>query len=292
MKIRGHESFYLRKGWLQKGVKNILIDNRIFNDKDLNACDVLGIGINMVKSMKYWLLATNVVKEKKENNKRIMILSDLGEIIDKYDKYYEEIGTNLIIHYQLATNIENATSWYWFFNEYDESIINKQRFEEELNYYIEHVLNEKPSKVLDDEYNCIVKTYIAVEKEDIPEETKVCPLAELGLLEFIGERSKEIRKKAPEISDIHPLIAFAFIVDYAKGRDEVSIEELLNSKNSIGKILNLSRTILIELLNLLSSMKYLKIERTAGLDIVKILKQMEFLDVVELYYRELNGEKI
>ena len=49
MKFRGYETFSLRKGWLHKGISEILADNRIFYHKDTTAMDNLGIGSNMVK---------------------------------------------------------------------------------------------------------------------------------------------------------------------------------------------------------------------------------------------------
>lgn len=293
MKIRAHESFYLRRGWLQKGIKNILKDNRIFNDRKSNACDVLGVGTNMVRSMKYWMLATGVAEEVYiTGGKKIMQLTPLGELINAYDKYFEEIGTNLIIHYQLVTNENEATAWYWLFNIYDESVINKQRFGEEFNNYIEYVLGKPKSLVLDDEYNCIIKTYIATEREEDPEETKICPLAEIGLLSFIGDKTKDIRKTSPAPNNIAPLIALAFILDYADGKDELPIQDLCDNPKSIGRVLNLSRTAVIEVLNELSNMKLLKIDRTAGLDIVKILQKMTYLEALEMYYKVLNGENI
>ena len=52
MKIRAHETFAIRKGWLHKGVKNILINPRLFSDKEKNPCSSLGIGTNMVKALR------------------------------------------------------------------------------------------------------------------------------------------------------------------------------------------------------------------------------------------------
>lgn len=291
MKIRAHESFYLRKGWLYKGIKNIKINDRLFNDKDANACDVLGIGANMVKSLKYWLLATGVAEEKNnEDNKKIIVPSELGEIIDKYDRYYEEVGTNLIIQYKLASNIEDATAWYWLFNEYEATIIDKDIFEVELNQYIKYQLEKEESKVLGDEFNCIIKTYIQSEKDNDPEETKICPLSELRLLLVENSKTKEYRKNSPSIDDIHPMIAYAIICDSLEGRDEIKISDICNQKCGLGKVYNLSRTSIILLLDKLAKMGYIRLNRTAGLDTINILKPMKSIEAIESYYEDLNGE--
>ena len=35
------------------------------------------------------------------------------------DPYLEDIGTLWLLHYNLAKNMEDATSWYFFFNEFN-----------------------------------------------------------------------------------------------------------------------------------------------------------------------------
>ena len=55
MKFRAHDTFAIRKGWLNKGLRNIEKAPDVFISKDNNPMDVLGIGANMVKSLRYWL---------------------------------------------------------------------------------------------------------------------------------------------------------------------------------------------------------------------------------------------
>lgn len=58
MKLRGHETFFIRKGWLSKGLKHIVESPDVFVSKVNNPMDELGIGANMVKSLRYWMQAT------------------------------------------------------------------------------------------------------------------------------------------------------------------------------------------------------------------------------------------
>ncbi len=297
MKLRGHESFYIRKGWLQKGIKNILINDRIFLDRDAKASDVLGIGANMVKALRYWLTSTGLVSEEQSSldNKKYMQLTDFGKIINQYDKFHEELGTNLLIHYKLVTNLDEATAWYWFFNVYDGSVIDRETFVVELNDYIQYVLGEKEAskKVLEDEYNCIVKTYIQDEKEDNPEETKICPLSVARLLEISDKRTREVRKVGLEVEDIHPMVAYAIIMDNAKGKTEIRIDDIFTKEKNLGKVFNLSRTTTILILDKLSKLGYIKLERTAGLDIINVKKEMSFIKSIEEYYKMFNeGESL
>lgn len=63
MKFRAHESFFIRKGWLYKGLRNIKELPELFSSKNINPSDVLGIGTNMVRSLRYWLRVTGLTKE-------------------------------------------------------------------------------------------------------------------------------------------------------------------------------------------------------------------------------------
>ena len=43
-KFRAHETFFIRKGWLSKGMRYVSQKPDVFTDKDDNPMDVLGIG--------------------------------------------------------------------------------------------------------------------------------------------------------------------------------------------------------------------------------------------------------
>jgi len=63
MKFRAHDTFFIRKGWLSKGMKYVNIKGDIFISKTENPMDVLGIGANMVKALRYWLQAVGLTKD-------------------------------------------------------------------------------------------------------------------------------------------------------------------------------------------------------------------------------------
>ena len=293
MKIRAHESFYIRKGWLQKGVKHVLNDPRLFAG-DTNACDILGIGNNMVKSLRYWLGATKIVKEKSIKNNKVAEVTEIGKLINVYDKYYEEIGTLQIIHYLLTSNKEDATAWFWFFNVYNGSIIDKALFVSELNHYLKVEEGQTSSpKVLEDEFNCFINTYSSKALvDDDPEETKICPLAELGLLDLIDSKAKEYKKASIDAEDIHPLIAYAILSDAfdKTGLDEMLINDICDAQCNLGRTFNLDRIGIISILNKMVQMGLISMSRTAGLDIIKVIQKKTFFDCVKSYYEMLNGE--
>ena len=92
MKFRGHETFAIRKGWLNKGVKNIKRNPGVFLGDAGHPMDVLGIGANMVKALRYWMTATKIAEEP-NSGKRKQYLTDIGNLIYKNDPYFEEMGS-------------------------------------------------------------------------------------------------------------------------------------------------------------------------------------------------------
>ncbi|MBF8984098.1 DUF4007 family protein [Lutibacter sp. B2] len=296
MKFRGHETFFIRKGWLYKGLKNIEKNKRIFNDKDSNPTDDLGIGTNMVKSLRYWLQAVGLTAEDMKENKKYQYRTKLGKLVWKYDRYIEEDGTLWLLHYNLASNEELATTWHWFYNEFNMKEFTKEDFVEDLDGYIKYNLEEVVAKrSLNDDYNCLINTYISrkkmnPEKKISPENNIDCPL---GTLELLDKVDKNVFRKATLKKDtIHPLIVLSVMIDrYSKNENEskeVKIASLLNDDCNIGKIFNMDWNVLNHYLDVLQEKKYLRVIRTAGLDVVKIDTDLDVLEIVEEYYKDIN----
>ena len=295
MKFRGHETFFIRKGWLRKGIKNVLNDATLFVNKDKLPTDVLGIGTNMVKSLRYWLqvvgLTTEIRGEK--NGKREQIITELGKVIDENDPYLEELGTLWLLHYNLAKNITDATSWYFFFNEFQMQEFTKDDFCLALKKFISiNSKQEVADSSLEGDFDCLVNTYIARAKSNPkkvdPENNIDCPLGELNLLDIKNKKDRIYTKVIPPKASIHPLIALAIIVAQADNA-EIKIQTLLKEKNSLGKIFNLDMISLLELLNKIERLGHISVVRTAGLDVVKVKTKWTFLESVEQYYRAINN---
>ena len=108
-----NETFALRYGWLTKGFQAALEDPKVFDTED--AIVTLGVGKNMVSSIKHWLQATKIAA----NGKDGIQPTNIGHRIfgeDGWDPYLEDEATIWLIHWFLATNPEIATAWNWFFN--------------------------------------------------------------------------------------------------------------------------------------------------------------------------------
>lgn len=299
MKFRAHDTFFIRKGWLYKGMKNVENDAAVFMGVNGNPMDILGIGSNMVKSLRYWLQAVGLTSEP-NMGKRTQHLSEFGLLVYEHDPYIEEMGTLWMLHYKLASNFEDATAWYDFFNEFNLTEFTRDDFVLQLNSFIRMNDSEVSERSLEDDFNCIINTYVPRIKSNPekvhPESNIDCPLGELGLIDIVNRSNKDehgkkqvlYKKSIPKKDTIHPLILLAVILDNANGENEIKISSLQNDKNNVGKIFNLDIISLISLLNKIEHLGYVKVIRTAGLDVVRIETEMSFLDCVYEYYRSIN----
>ena len=291
MKIRGHETFYIRKGWLYKGLKNVKQNPTVFTNKAENPMDVLGIGSNMVKSLRYWLQAVGLTNEPKSGI-REQTFTELAELIWKNDRYLEELGTLWLLHYYLASNKENATSWYYFFNEFDLSEFKKEDFVTMLtNFTIAEFGVESALSSYEDDFTCLINTYVSrhkVNPEKVsPESNMECPFGELGLVDLVNKKEKIYRKTEPQKNMLHSLIVLAVILDQTNGNSEIRIQDLLRKPCNVGKVFNLDIIELTGHLYQIEKLGHIKVVRTAGLDVIKILTDMDYATCIQTYYDTL-----
>lgn len=88
----GHESFPCKTLWLKKGY-DFVVQGKDFNNP--NSVIDLGVGKNMVASIRYWLRAFNVCKE----GKPTWFGNYLFEEVNGKDRYIEDLATLWLLHF-------------------------------------------------------------------------------------------------------------------------------------------------------------------------------------------------
>lgn len=294
MKFRGHETFFIRKGWLYKGMSNVVREPGVFQGAAGNPMDVLGIGANMVKALRYWLTATKLTSEPRAG-RRNQELTELGRIIFDNDPYMEELGSLWLVHYMLATNEEDATSWYLFFNEFSRAEFDVDDFHSCVVKYIRmHEDTAMPSdRAIDDDFNCVINTYVPRIRLNParvhPESNIDCPIGELELVDVVDKKKGIFKKSVPKLEMLPDLILLAAIINANEEEKEIRITTLQNERNQIGKLFNLDSISLINALYKLEKTGFIKVIRTAGLDVIQITTNMSYLDCIKEYYKALNN---
>ena len=294
MKFRAHDTFFIRKGWLSKGMRCVSNKPDVFVDKNENPMDVLGIGANMVKALRYWLQVVGLTEEPSKG-KRDQHFTALGKMVYAHDTYIEELGTLYLLQYELASQKEEATAWYFFFNEFSMSEFSKEDFVAALEKYIkmEDSDSSVASRSLSDDFTCIINTYLPRYKSNptkvSPENNIDCPFGELGLVDILNKRKKTYKKSIPASDTLNPWVALAVIVDNADGRAEISLNELLNAPCNIGRVFNLDSVTMLDVLYKIEKLGLIKINRTAGLDVINLLEDLSFLDCVQHFYDSIDA---
>lgn len=288
MRFARHETFHIREGWLTKGLRKIQTEgmNDIFQRKD--AMEQLGIGSNMVKSLRYWMQATALSEEKK--GKKGQQLTEFGQLIYEYDRYFEEEFTLWLLHYLLCTNKEMATTWYWFFNifryrEFDEDV-----FLSELELWVSEQGQSVAISSLKKDFDCLINTYLYNKENNNldPEDNLSSPLQELGIIEILDPKSKKYRITRRSVQTMpKELFLFAILHFMRKKNLEnaVSIEALLNEPESIGRVFSLNWGELIQVLDLLQAEEFIYITKTAGLNNVSIKIKDAPIEILKSYYK-------
>ncbi len=293
MKFRAHETFFIRKGWLSKGMERVVAKSDLFVSKVENPMDVLGIGSNMVKSLRYWLQAVDLTSEP-TSGKRVQTLTSFGAIVYENDRYIEEIGTLYLLQYKLAKNKSDATAWYFFFNDFTMSEFSREDFVQSILNYIlmEDNVSSAAIRSLNDDLACIINTYLPRYKSSTgkvsPENNIDCPFGELGLVDIANKKQKTYKKTTPSPKTFDPWVILAVISDQAGDRDEIGLNELLKSPCNIGKVFNLDAVSLLDVLHEVEKMGAIKIIRTAGLDIIHLKEHFTFDECVQNFYENMS----
>jgi hypothetical protein len=180
----GHETFVCRYGWLKKAVDALKDRKDAFTTDD--AMVDLGVGKNMVRSIRHWALATNVVEEVPGTRGAALQASNLGAFLfgdGGVDPYLEDPNTLWVLHWQLANNERRATTWAWVFG-----LLRTQEFTRDTILGLVQGELRRRSIVLPSEHSLrrdidiFVRTYVAGKQALVQEDSLDCPLTELGLL--------------------------------------------------------------------------------------------------------------
>lgn len=271
----GHEKFAFRYGWLKKGVDAAVEDPTIFSH-DL-ALVTLGVGKNMVRSIRHWCLATNVLEEM-EGPGRVRSLqpSEFGKRLllpDGWDPYLEDIGSHWLIHWELTSNTTRALVWHLLFAQYYQSEFSKQQFGAFCDRQLESAGVRITPRSLDRDVDCCLRTYVVSTRKKkgvFSEDSLDCPLAELELVRFVPGDNIYVFNIGPKPSLPAHVFAYAllqFLLPFASTRRAIAVDDCLYYPGSPGQVFKLDENSLVgylEALEVLTDGK-LRLQESAGL---------------------------
>jgi len=267
-----HETFALRYSWLTKGFQAFNKNHAIFSSDESTI--ELGVGKNMVNSIRYWLRATTILQDSSDG----LVASALGNAIFSeggWDPYLEDEATIWLIHWLLATNPELASAWYWFFNCFHKSEFTNEEASEALADFVRINLSGKHSeKTVKQEIAMILRMYSSPKltaKSEI-EDGLDAPLTSLNLV-MAAEGSHSYRSFASAQPNL-PISLIGYATNEVLNQRRVEslpINDLMYGQNhgiAIGGVFRLTENALLaKLENLVAAYpNVFQINETAGLN--------------------------
>lgn len=227
LKFSGHESFHCRPFWLKKGF-DFVKANQQFTDK---AGIELGVGKNMVGSIRFWLKAFNIVDEKDN-------LTELAERLfndNGWDPFLEDEATLWLLHYKLNSN-QYSSIYHLIFSDF-----RKIKPEFSKNHVLAHVkeIDSKQSdSIIGTDFSVFTRTYFAKPSKD-KEESFSGLFTELGLLTEVGEDSQKndlYHINNPKQSSIPWEVVLYCILDNKNYGNSISMKSLFSEVNGVGNL--------------------------------------------------------
>lgn len=278
-RFKGHETFYFREGWLSKAL--IGLDENPEVNFLVNISDgiaKLGVGSNMVKSIKYWLLVTGLINRQSQ-------LSPLGRIIAENDPYLENEFTLWLLHLNLVNNLSQATTWQIFWNRFK---ADNFKYEDVIKVIISILESEEIQynvNSLQNDISVLLSMYSKTAIDDDPEENMICPLSRLNL---IKQTQNIYSKELPVMIEGIELIVLYLITNFAeKETNDRDYLKLVDIEKMLSNQMNMNRIMTSDILDMLKG-RYVDVVKTAGLDIV-YLNQVDILNEIREYYLVVNG---
>lgn len=275
----GHESFPCKSMWLKKGY-DYLVGHNKFTDPD--AVVKLGVGKNMVQSIRFWLRAFSLSNDDDATEIARYLFDDK----DGKDPYTEDNGTLWILHYLLVVTAISSIYRLVFVDlqrekkEFDKDqvlsfIKRKCNVPEQKNVFNENTV-KKDIRVL-------LQSYLTPTNPKANEEYASI-LLELGLLR---ENERTYSFNEVSMGQVSPLIILFALVRIAGEDKTVSFDKL----QELSLIFCIPISSFLMVVRSLSERYPKEISYTdnSGIRNVQFLKKLNTLEVLNRYY---NNDEI
>lgn len=250
----GHEKFQCRQLWLKKGY-DYLQNKKSFTDED--AVIDLGVGKNMVASIRFWLKAFGITDAQDQ-------ITPVGELLfkeDGFDEYLEDDASLWLLHYLLVKN-NFASTYSLIFNGFrkERNEFSSDNYEAYIKRKSEIISNLSfNSNTIHNDFDIFKKMYVSsVEDYKSIDDSFIGLLADLHLVgtiqkeedSIVSDKSKKRTKQLlyidnTERENLSVEILLYAILDNANYGASISLPSLENDFNSPGNIFAISRSGLV-----------------------------------------------
>ena len=298
----GHETFPFRYTWLKKAVDAVDADQYAFHADD--AMVKLGVGKNMVSSMRHWGVVTGMLEEapaRRGSRIRPLGSTALGGRLFRdggWDPFLEDPGTLWLLHWHLVSRPERATTWWWVFNQYPGTVFTRAEIQEALETLgTQRGWTRVTSASLKRDIDVFIRTYVPQRRRTILlEDTLDCPLAELGVMRASSQHQTFVLIRSDHESLPDQIFAYALAV-YLQRRSSrmqtVTLEDLSFGDGAPGRVFCLDEPGLLGRLDRIEALTDggVVFDETAGLKQVYVHRTPDPATLLHRYFDSRSAGK-
>ncbi|MHA7056450.1 DUF4007 family protein [Aquimarina sp. M1] len=276
MVFSGHDTFHCRLFWLKKGIDYLSSGEQFRIDSGVD----LGVGKNMVNSMKFWLKSFDVFDEK----------SDLKQPYEKvfldggWDPYLENEGTLYLLHYKLCSR-NHSSIYNLIFSNFRK--IKPEFTQKNFIDFVRDLDSKQKEKLIIKDFSVFKRMY-GQSNGDSLDDGYTGLFTELGLLKEIGKNrnGKTIYRvhNGNQIGIPEAIILYCILINpnYSK---TISFSSLYTDDFGVGNIFCFDRDILEDKLKSISNRyKNIVYSSEAGIKELQIKKEIDPVTVLDDYY--------
>ncbi len=236
-----HETFHPRFGWLKKGFDFAQKDLGIFLAED--APVRLGVGKNMVRSIRYWCAAFKLLKEDQPTEFGQQLLGQ-----DGWDPYLEDPASLWLLHWKLLEPPSSATTWDFAFNQFHQVEFTVEDLFYQLCEYRDRAAPRISDSSLKKDVNCLLRMYVVQPiKPQVSEDSLDCPFTGLGLIHTAGDSRHYLFRVGQKPTLPPELVVYACLQHHtqtASTAKTIPIANLLYDRGSPGLAFKLTESAL------------------------------------------------
>jgi hypothetical protein len=254
-RFSGNETFPCRYAWLPKAYRALLERKNAFADEE-RAMVSLGVGKNMVRSVRFWMQACCIAEPDKSGGYAI---TEFGTTLldpkNGLDPFLEDRRTLWLLHWKLSTHVEEPLfAWDYLLNRWPHPEMTRSAVLRDFTSEAKRLGRKLSSVTLEQHFDTFLHTYVPTRgpKGEIYEDNLDCPLVELEFIQRIGDRESGGKGRREPIlafrrepkSDVTPeLFAYClndFWVRNRSSEQTITFRDVAVAHGSPGQVFKLS----------------------------------------------------
>lgn len=286
-----HETFHPRFGWLKKGFDAAVKDSGIFRSED--APVRLGVGKNMVSSIRYWCNAFKLLEDDSPSDFGELLLGDEG-----WDPFLEAPASLWLLHWHLLKPPCHATAWYFTFNIFREVEFSADELFNALCDYRDSVAPRIVDSSVKKDITCILRMYVEQRsKTSISEDSLDCPFTELLIINTAGDSRHYTFRFGPK-PNLPAEIIVSACLEFADwvghGQRTIAVSRLVYDIGSPGMAFKLSESAVCNAIEQVQGWSNsIDLSESAGLIQFSFTQEPVRIarDILDKYYSGVGGAK-